>query len=235
MGQLKDSLVRDRFICGLSNTAVKEKLTATKGVTLEMAIDRCRMAEAAKEQVRVIERSGEGSVEAVRVTKESHQSRSPERSQGKCSRCGWSHGTRRCPALGKTCHTCKGIGHFSTMCRTTSKKAKALVQPVSVEDEVFAIGPIAEGLPNAQKNASADSKAFHVGAIDGPGASWRKSLSTNGRTVQYKLDTGAQVNILPYEVYQRFSPRPRLYMRHINQVVCVWCSPANSCEGTVYL
>ena len=28
-GQLKDSLVRDRFICGLSNTAVKEKLMAT--------------------------------------------------------------------------------------------------------------------------------------------------------------------------------------------------------------
>ena len=97
------------------------------------------------------------------------------------------------------------------MCRTTSKKAKALVQPVSVEDEVFAIGPIAEGLPDAQKNASADSKAFHVGAIDGPGACWRQSLSTNGRTVQYKLDTGAQVNILPYEVYQRFSPRPRLH------------------------
>ena len=151
------------------------------------------MAEAAKEQVRVIERSGEGSLEAVRVTKESHQSRSPEKSQGKCSRCGWSHGTRRCPALGKTCHTCKGIGHFSTMCRTTIKKAKALVQPVSVEDEVFAIRPIAEGVPDAQKNASADSKVFHVGAIDGPGASWRQSLSTNGRTVQYKLDTGAQV------------------------------------------
>ena len=115
------------------------------------------------------------------------------------------------------------------MCRTTSKKAKAQVQPVSVEDEVFAIGPIAEGVPDAQENASADSKAFHVGAIDGPGASWRQSLSTNGRTVQYKLDTGAQVNILPYEVLSTTTPT-----RGINQVVCVWCSPSNSCEGTVF-
>ena len=42
--QLKDSLVRDHFICGLQNTAVKEKLLATKGVTLKMAFDRSRMA-----------------------------------------------------------------------------------------------------------------------------------------------------------------------------------------------
>ena len=56
-GQLKDSSVRDRFICGVS---VKEKLMATKGVTLEMAFDRCRMAQAAMEQVRVIERSCTG-------------------------------------------------------------------------------------------------------------------------------------------------------------------------------
>ena len=45
------------------------------------------------------------------------------------------------------------------MCLTTSKKVKAQVQPLSVEDEVFAIGLIAEGVPDTQKKASADSKA----------------------------------------------------------------------------
>ena len=38
---------------------------------------------------------------------------------------------------------------------------------------------------------------------------WQCDLITDGQRVDYKLDTGAQVNLLPHEVYRELSPRPQ--------------------------
>ena len=82
---------------------------------------------------------------------------------------------------------------------------------------MFSVGPVAEGMHDMQTNSNSDSKIesklkeFYVGSIEGIGASWQQSLSTNARMIQYKLDTGAQVNILPYSIYQQLSPRPPLH------------------------
>ena len=43
-GEIRDSLVRDRFICGLSTVAVKKKLLGMPNITLETAIDECKAA-----------------------------------------------------------------------------------------------------------------------------------------------------------------------------------------------
>ena len=47
--------------------------------------------------------------------------------------------------------------------------------------------------------------------MDGVGAAWQLPLTTNGRSIVYKLDTGAQANILPFAEYQRLDPRPSLH------------------------
>ena len=39
---------------------------------------------------------------------------------------------------------------------------------------------------------------------------WSMSLRTNGMMVNFKLDTGAQVNVLPRSVYCRLTARPVL-------------------------
>ena len=40
---------------------------------------------------------------------------------------------------------------------------------------------------------------------------WVVDLETNGRNVQYKLDTGSQVNVLPKSVYFKLLERPKLH------------------------
>ena len=197
------------IVCGLSNTVVKDNLMATKEVTLEMAFDRCRMAEATKEQVTVIQRSGDGSVEAVRVTKKvtNHARRKDRRESFPGVELGVVLPLARHVILARVLVIFNDVSHYY------SKKAKAPVQPFSVEDEVFAVGPIVEGVPDAQKNASTDSKAFHVGAIDGTGASWRQSLSTNGRTVEYKLDKGYR-SISCLMKFISVSLHEHVYMKH---------------------
>ena len=38
--------------------------------------------------------------------------------QTNCYRCGYSHTNRDCPAIGQRCHKCKGMNHFSALCRS---------------------------------------------------------------------------------------------------------------------
>ena len=37
-----------------------------------------------------------------------------------CSRCGWTHKPRQCPAFGQQCKKCHGSNHFARVCRTPS-------------------------------------------------------------------------------------------------------------------
>ena len=128
-------------------------------------------------------------------------------SVGRCARCGYKHGARRCPALGKTCYSCKGIGRFTSMCRT---KKGATVQTVSQdteeggEDVVYTVGPQS---PSNEEAARDDAPRFEVDTLGTKGPTWQCDLMTDGQ----RVDTGAQVNLLPHEVYRKLSPRPQLH------------------------
>ena len=133
---MREPLIRDRFVCGLSNAAVKGRLLRTSKLTLQKAIDSCRAAEAAKEQVQVIEKptsdervdvfrltekpTSDERVDTVRsFTKKSLQSAGEKGSSSyRCGYCGYVHGAKRCPARGKTCNVCRGLGHFASVCKT---------------------------------------------------------------------------------------------------------------------
>ena len=150
-GDLREPLIRDRFVCGLSNAAVKERLLRTSKLTLQKAIDSCRAAEAAKEQVQVIEKrkrekpTSDERVDASRLTekptsdervdtirsftKKSFQSAGEKGSSSyRCGYCGYVHGAKCCPARGKTCNVCRGLGHFASVCKTKKTNVQA-IQP----------------------------------------------------------------------------------------------------------
>ena len=140
LGEIRDSLVHDRFICRLSTVVVKEKLLGMLNITFETAIDKWKAAGLVKDQLRVINAPADEQVADVKASGKTpmvHGSAfagaaaKANASRGKCTRCGYNHGSRRCPAMG-TCRICKGVGHFGVMCRSTP--ADAQVQPVYTED-----------------------------------------------------------------------------------------------------
>lgn len=53
-GDLVDSLIRDRIICGVPDNALKERLLRTVDLTLDKALATCRAAESTKEQIKII-------------------------------------------------------------------------------------------------------------------------------------------------------------------------------------
>ena len=41
-------------------------------------------------------------------------------------------------------------------------------------------------------------------------ANWSITLSSNGTPISYKIDTGAQCNVIPVEILENISPKPDL-------------------------
>ena len=63
-GPLMDSLIRDRLVVGIQDAKLKEKLLRDPKLTLERAIEVCKISEAAQAQMKVLTRAvshGEGS------------------------------------------------------------------------------------------------------------------------------------------------------------------------------
>ena len=95
-------------------------------------------------------------------------------------RCGYNHGSWHCPAMGKMCCVCKGVGHFGVMCCSTPIDAQ--VQPVDIEaaydDIVYAVGPLVVS-DEVEEETRPVEQSFHIGTVDGEGAAWITEVLTN--------------------------------------------------------
>lgn len=101
-----------------------------------------------------------------------------------CSRCGHTHKVRECLAYGKQCRSCTKMNHFSSMCKTRN---------------VSAI--------NANDDVSQDQTEFYVNVIEEERSQvsypWTEKIKINGRDVTFKIDTGAEIDVLPLNVVER--------------------------------
>ena len=107
-----DEIYRDQLVSGISEHKVRDKLLERRSFTLEDAIDIIRNSEIKLERHKAWkvdhDVSQESEINAIRKT---HWKR-------ECIRCGYDHGDRRCPAIGKTCLTCNGKNHFAAKCKS---------------------------------------------------------------------------------------------------------------------
>lgn len=212
---LKDSLIKDRIISGLSDSNLKNRLLREEDLDLEKCVRICKASELAQHQLKTL--TPDTQIQAI--TKKAptlppgKDNQTPRRTPNKginkshgmenrrqpqptyqhkqnehrhntkgCSRCGFFHDRYKCPAHNKTCNQCKRIGHFAKMCR--SKRLEY----------------IAQNLPS-----QVNSEATFIGSIDKISRNdWIETLIIdNAIKLTAKLDTGAQCNVLPLEIYNR--------------------------------
>ncbi|XP_048586199.1 uncharacterized protein LOC116611839 [Nematostella vectensis] len=100
-------------------------------------------------------------------------------SKTKCGRCGKTpaHARAQCPAADAECHKCKKKGHFKAMCR--SEKS---VREVS------------------------DNSEPSLGTIDVEELTtdcWNVDVTLEGIPVSFKLDTGADVTVIPEQIFKK--------------------------------
>ena len=87
------------------------------------------------------------------------------------------------------------------MCRTKSVKIQALQTDTPQSDETHQLHTPAQ--------------SFFISTLHGMGNSWLETISACGTSVTYKLDTGAQVNIMPRRVYSRLPSKPPIQPAHV--------------------
>lgn len=132
-GAIKDSLIRDAIITGISDSVLREHMLIDSGLTLEKAVNMAKASERAKTE----------SVNIATDRNHDHHINKLEKRQStnevKCKFCGRAHKLQRnfCPAYNKTCFKCGGMNHFENMCKTkdiSRTQSKRPVNEIEIEN-----------------------------------------------------------------------------------------------------
>ena len=129
---LKDSIIRDRIVCGIRSDEVRARLLRDPDITLVKAIDACRAAETSQTQLKGLTeekpidfvqkrgifkpRQNPAKNGAAQQPHKQQPRKDPSHSY-KCQRCGYTHEKKKCPAFGKKCRNCSKLNHFAKMCK----------------------------------------------------------------------------------------------------------------------
>lgn len=197
-GQLQESLIKDRVVCGITSDAMRERLLREADLTLEKAVQICIASEMTKGQILQMHDEERNSQTLARESKhvdavkhnqthrneqkiKNKESEKDKTSKLKCNRCGTGHASCNCPAYGKQCKNCEKMNHFAKMCR--SKKVHM------VDDD----------------DVTAQRPCLFIGAVQTQTQTdeWTAELKIACKSVKFKLDTGAQANVIPYSLVQR--------------------------------
>ncbi|KAL0867464.1 hypothetical protein ABMA27_008251 [Loxostege sticticalis] len=218
---LMEDLIKDRLVCGVNDAGIRERLLREEKLTLEKAQEICRIAIVSKmysenikqefiHEIKYKDNNGRtmtssrehGHAEDVRDVVNALESRRASRGRGRpyqraarglagpstsrepagqgavrhesrgkinCTRCGRVHGQQNCPAFGKQCLRCLKMNHFARACGNKSHSVYCVQES---EEQV---------INSINKNVDY----------------WSVKLKINNKLVCFKLDSGADVNVLP--------------------------------------
>ena len=207
---LKDGLIRDRIICGIQNQTMKERLLREADLTLKKAIDICRAAEVSREQVKSLTDSKSAEIGALHKTKQDKQNREYNHTRKfNCNNCGQQHAAKSCPAYGKSCNNCHKLGHFAKLCRSTNRQhQRKPIRDLEYEENQYehehgidTIETTSTSIEN-KRVASADTNVHELTKNE------HASLTfNNNKTLSFKLDTGAETNILTKADFDKIVPK----------------------------
>ena len=185
---MKNSLIKDRIVLGVNNTKTRERLLRVPDLTLQKALDVVRSAEATDMQMKELDDSSvhgigrEKNKSTDKKTPSDNEEKRPPSKKFNCGNCGTRHGARECPAYGKTCNYCQRRNHFQSVCRSRKK-----VHELGVE----------------QQEGNVPDSTLFVGAVTTEVQIHNEEcyvmLPVKGHITKLKIDTGSQVNIMPFK------------------------------------
>nr|XP_054602637.1 uncharacterized protein K02A2.6-like [Nothobranchius furzeri] len=195
-GTLRDSLVRDRIVCGTVDNALRERLLRETGLTLDKCVSMCRAAETTRAQAKELRR-GETSVHALSkdgvikktFTKQKYQK--GKATEFRCGKCRSSHRPKSCPAIGKSCNDCGKMNHYAKCCKAAPKQKVPTVDEEAEDEEEFIIDEVHTSTSEKEE--------------------WVVPVEVNEAIIPFKLDTGAQVNLVSWERYKAMTKKSKMH------------------------
>jgi hypothetical protein len=94
-----------------------------------------------------------------------------------CNRCGSLHKPRECKAYGKKCKNCGGYNHVAKFCKNRR------INNIDRDEGLF--------VDLVQNNANNENN-------------WMVDLKNFNKDVKFRVDSGADVNVIPFSVYKKY-------------------------------
>ena len=200
-GGLHDEMIRGRIVVRLRDASVAQELQMDHELTLDKAVSLARRSEAVKTQQSIVRASAIDdsiSIEAIKSNRQTHRKKPQKSIPGMqrqdspmCTRCGKSplHTKDRCPAKDAVCRRCSKKGHYQKFCRSKTTSESTINQ--IEEDDAF--------LGVVSSNKSLDP--------------WLINLCK--QTLKFKIDTGADVTVIPASVYNESKHGPLTHSSHL--------------------
>lgn len=193
----ESSLIRDLLIIGIKDLTIKEKLLIDSELSLEKAVEYCRAKESSESQIKIMN-EGSASKSVVHYIKNSNKMhkfdnskqtkdthRNVKNYQDKCQKCKTKHDFGHCPAWGKKCHKCHRLNHFSIAC----KNKKVYEVRDSDDDSSECV---------EHDSLILESIELQVQSVK---TEWKETVIVEKTKVSFKIDSGAEVNILPIKKF----------------------------------
>ena len=200
-----EEMVRDRIVAGINNEDVREKLlTEGDSLTMTKAIQIATTHETTQAQLKSMAGSSMTSkhqqAEVDAIKKKTYR-QNKDRETFTCKNCGGKHEKRQCPAFGKKCNFCHKLNHYEKQCFAKKKgdrpnRPQKSVHTLEEEDEFY--------ISSIEQEKEKNTAFANIELTD----------TTEGNTatcnIRFKIDTGAQANVLPLKVFNKKINKPNL-------------------------
>ena len=190
---LKDSLICDRIICGIICDRTRTRLLKDSELTLQKALDICRANEATTSQLKTLSScaTNKESVDQELFTVQKRRTAKPRRTQ--CDKCGTQHQCHQnFPAYGRSATTVGGRIIFQSLQKSPLTKQHRKVHNVA-HDGSYTPDDLFIGMVQCTTTKIPD---------------WKVSILVNHQRTSFKIDTGAQCNVISKRRYHQLSSMP---------------------------
>ncbi|XP_008189195.1 uncharacterized protein K02A2.6-like, partial [Acyrthosiphon pisum] len=211
-GLLRDRLIRDRIVAGVKCKIVQDRLLRTPNLILSKA---CEIAKSAGQTTEKAAAINNGQPTEVQADFHHQKTNKNEQKQTICGKCGKIHNFKECPAYGKQCHTCKGNNHFSNMCFKKINNGN----PAYVKNRYVRNNKNNNVKNSKQVYEMKEDEALFLGSINVDSIverGWFINCMIENQEIHFKIDSGAQVNVLPNHVYMKCDNRQMIEKIKIN-------------------
>ena len=121
-GELKNSLIKDIVVIGVTDDSLREKMFREPNLTLERAIALGQSTEQTKILSKELKQEAE--IYGIKFSKKENTYSQGAKKIKQCKYCGRTHIRGACTAFHQTCNKCHKKGHFANVCMSTNKLSR---------------------------------------------------------------------------------------------------------------
>ena len=199
-------MLRDRFVFGLLDDSLKERLLRENDLSLTKAIEIAQRQESSKQQIKEM------------VTKSSVHALSSRKQRSKdsdvlikCGNCGKHHKPKQCPAYGHKCDICRKL---QECVGTSNFRSKHKQFAININTKVDAVEQSESGSDCSSESSDESFTTLYIEPLRIEGlekqSAWLSAVNTECGKVTFKLDTGAEASVIPTQVFNQLLNTPQL-------------------------